>query len=247
MRSVYFIQSKFPSNPIELNALINRWEIYAEKIREKTQIRVITIVSLGSMIPLQKEFIGLRSFSKKPNFFSNLYLVVKEINSSDVKATLVAGDNQLSFIFCLIGKILSISKIRVQIQFHGDIYSYSKVGGFRGVVRVLTSRIALRFADSVRIVSQFQESEIQNITINSANTEQSITLPQGCKQYTLRVRNNSAKLQLAFNAGQSNSSFLTIPRGCNYSQNFVELTTAYSHLYIQSNKDNVTVECISWQ
>ena len=100
--------------------------------------------------------------------------------------------------------------------------------------------------DNLSIKSS-QVPEIQNITINSANTEQSITLPQGCKQYTLRVRNNSAKLQLAFNAGQSNSSFLTIPRGCNYSQNFVELTTAYSHLYIQSNKDNVTVECISWQ
>jgi hypothetical protein len=46
--------------------------------------------------------------------------------------------------------------------------------------------------------------------------------------------------------GASNSNFITIPRGCSYSENFVELTTTYNKVYVRSNKNNVTVECIAW-
>jgi glycosyltransferase involved in cell wall biosynthesis len=52
----------------------------------------------------------------------------------------------------------------VQIQFHGDIYSLRINGGFRGLFRGIASRIALKFSDSIRIVSQFQESEILSIS-----------------------------------------------------------------------------------
>jgi hypothetical protein len=100
--------------------------------------------------------------------------------------------------------------------------------------------------DNLSVGGNAQIPEIQNISLATANTEQSIILPTGCKKYTLRVRNNSAKIQLSFSSGESNSNFLTIPRGCSYSEDFVELTTAYNHLYVQSNKNNVTIECISW-
>jgi hypothetical protein len=87
---------------------------------------------------------------------------------------------------------------------------------------------------------------ILNYTIPTANTENLINLPIGCKKYNLKTRGYSANLKLAFNQNESNTNYITIPRGCSYSEDSLELTTAYNTLYVQTNKDNVVIECIIW-
>lgn len=164
MRSVYFVQSKFPINPGELNSLFGRWEDYGARVREFSGDNPITIVPLASRLNLNNQFNSLRAVSRSSNFLLNLYCTIRDIRSRGNRATLVAGDNQLSFLFCLIVRIILSSQIRVQIQFHGDIYSLRRDSGFRGLFRGMASRIALKFSDSIRIVSQFQESEIQRIS-----------------------------------------------------------------------------------
>ncbi len=164
MRSVYFIQSKFPKNSGELNSLLNRWEYYGARVRECSGDNLITIVPLASRLNFNDQFNNLRTVSRSSNFLVNLYCTIRDIRSRENRTTLVAGDNQISFLFCFIVKIILSSKIRVQIQFHGDIYSLRMNGGFKGLFRGITSRFALNFSDSIRIVSQFQESEILSIS-----------------------------------------------------------------------------------
>lgn len=164
MRTVYFVQCKFPANHGELNDLFKRWEEYGAGVRECSGQNRITIVSLASRLNLKDQFNNLGTVTKSTNFFLNLYFTIRDIQRRENNSTLVAGDNQLSLLFCLIVKTICPSKIRVQIQFHGDIYSFHKDGGYKGVFRSITSRVALKFSDSIRIVSQFQESEILSIS-----------------------------------------------------------------------------------
>jgi len=164
MRAVYFIQSKFPTNHVELNDLLKRWESYAASVKESSGKDPITIVSLSSRLNLKDQFDNLRTLSESSSFFLNLYFTIRDIQNRETSATLVAGDNQQSFLFCIIVKIICPSKIRIQIQFHGDIYSFRMHGGYKGAFRSIASRIALKLSDSVRIVSRFQKSEILSIS-----------------------------------------------------------------------------------
>ncbi len=164
MRTVYFIQSKFPTNQGEFNALYKRWEEYGARVRDSSGQNPITIISLASGYNLKDPLKNLRTVSESSNFLLNLYFAIREIQNRESSCTLVAGDNQLSFLFCFIVKIICPSKIRIQIQFHGDIYSFRANGGYKGIFRSITSRIALMLSDSIRIVSRFQESEILSIS-----------------------------------------------------------------------------------
>jgi len=64
-------------------------------------------------------------------------------------------------------KLKNSAKVRIQIQFHGDIYTFGINRGIRGFLRVCLSRIAIHFSDSIRIVSKFQAEEILSFSPNS--------------------------------------------------------------------------------
>jgi DNA-binding beta-propeller fold protein YncE len=87
---------------------------------------------------------------------------------------------------------------------------------------------------------------IQNVTILTANIENMIVLPLNTKRFQIRVRDAVAKIQLAYTMGDSSVNYITIPRGCNYSEQDLNLTTLNRVLYIQSNKNNIIIECMVW-
>lgn len=87
---------------------------------------------------------------------------------------------------------------------------------------------------------------IQTFLISSL-TEQSIILPVSTKRFLLKVRNYEASMQVAFDAGETSVDYLTVPRGCSYSEEGLNLTTLYRTIYFKTNKINVTVECVSWE
>lgn len=163
MREVYFIQSKYPNNTEDLHFLLKRWDMYGAVVRSGTGSTSIVIVSLKSCLRLNDQYSNLQTISDSSHFLINLYATIRDIQRKKYHVTLVAGDNQISFFFCSIVKMFFPSKVRIQIQFHGDIYSFHIGDGYKGILRSLTSRVALRFSDSIRIVSQFQKSEILRI------------------------------------------------------------------------------------
>lgn len=87
---------------------------------------------------------------------------------------------------------------------------------------------------------------IKNINLGNANTESIIVLPVSTKQFSIKIRDNLANLQLAYEIMESFTNYRTISRGCNYSESNLNLTTLNRTLFVQSNKNNMILECIIW-
>lgn len=85
---------------------------------------------------------------------------------------------------------------------------------------------------------------IQNISIPIAQVQTPIVLPSNTKKFLIKIKDYESGMKLAFQ--QNASDLLTISRGCSYSEDNLSLTTIYRIIYLQSTKNNVVVECISW-
>ncbi len=86
---------------------------------------------------------------------------------------------------------------------------------------------------------------IANVTITTANSEQSYALPLASKGFEMRVRGGASLLQVAYNAGDSGTLYQEIPRGTTYSQTGLNPSLSYT-LYFQSSVGGVVVEILSW-
>ena len=84
---------------------------------------------------------------------------------------------------------------------------------------------------------------ITNVTLGSAGTEQSIALPANSKRLYLKTPED-AKLQFTYSAGQSGTSYITIPMGCNYTEQNIDRPS--TTVYLQSNKTGTIVQVLSW-
>lgn len=97
---------------------------------------------------------------------------------------------------------------------------------------------------NANVAQQDQNPTIYNLGIVSANTEVTQTLSTNTKQITIRCR-GLARLQIAFNLGQSGTRFLTIPKGCTWNSGEIKFPIAAVH--VQSNKASQTVEILEWK
>jgi glycosyltransferase involved in cell wall biosynthesis len=166
MRSVYFVQCKYPGESVELNNMLDRWNLYGSKLDKSIGKNSISVISPKGMPNLDKSFEFLRIDRKSKGFLRSMIQVAREINERDVKATFVAGDNQLALLFCIFSSLLLRGKIRIQCQFHGDLYTREVNHGLRGAFRLFTSRVAIRVSSSIRIVSLFQEKQLNELFPN---------------------------------------------------------------------------------
>jgi hypothetical protein len=85
---------------------------------------------------------------------------------------------------------------------------------------------------------------VYNVSMPLAATEYTFTFPSGTKKFSLKTRVTS-NLQYTFQSGQSGTTFVTIPPGCNYSEENLSLSTSLS-IYFQSNKPSNTLELTLW-
>lgn len=85
---------------------------------------------------------------------------------------------------------------------------------------------------------------IQAVALTLASTEYSVVIPVDAKQYLLRLKSNST-LQVAYSAGQSGTTFITVPRNCFYAESDLNLTSAVT-VYFQSPDASQTVEVLYW-
>lgn len=83
---------------------------------------------------------------------------------------------------------------------------------------------------------------IYNVTCTLSNTEYSQALNANSKKVLIRVR-GLAKLQLAFQSGDSGTDYISIPMGCSYSE---EAILFNGGVYFQTNKPNQIVEILEW-
>lgn len=91
-------------------------------------------------------------------------------------------------------------------------------------------------------LSGAQNVKITNLSITLANTEFNHTLQNNLKKLEIHDRTN-AKVQFCFVASQSSSTYVTINKGCNYSQDGLDLSG--KTIYLQADKITV-VEIIEF-
>jgi glycosyltransferase involved in cell wall biosynthesis len=147
-----------------LEALLGRWEAYACKLEEIYGISSICVVAPFKKIEDSTKYPHLSFLCKSKNTLKNISSLFRLLKSTEGSVTLVCGDNQLSLFVSVISRHLFGEKVLIQCQFHGDVYTSLSNPGLRGLARVASSRFAFNQADSIRIVSEFQETEIRDIS-----------------------------------------------------------------------------------
>lgn len=86
---------------------------------------------------------------------------------------------------------------------------------------------------------------IVNSLATLANTEYSISLPDGTKKFTMKSRDYNTDIQFSYTATESGTTFITIPR-CNEYENNNLLLDGTINIYYQVTKPNVTIEVEYW-
>lgn len=170
MKKVIFVQSKLPTEERSLLPIVLRWKSYGELLRQRATPADIWVFTPKALPVEAQNLIKISSLQffplveKAESFGMRLRALHREIKGGGEKVTLVCGDMQLSLLIALILKVVCGKLLHLQIQFHGDIYTYRLFSGIKGIARATLSRLGIRLADSIRIVSKFQADEIIRIS-----------------------------------------------------------------------------------
>jgi glycosyltransferase involved in cell wall biosynthesis len=82
---------------------------------------------------------------------------------------IIAGDPWIGFLKSYILKKFFFRKSRLQIQIHGDVYSMPDIWKLKEVIKYCIVRLSLQSADSIRVVSNFQVSELEPFVRNGTS------------------------------------------------------------------------------
>jgi hypothetical protein len=85
---------------------------------------------------------------------------------------------------------------------------------------------------------------IFNISALLSGTEYSQVIPDGTRKFILKVRGGEAALKIAFSAGGTSTTFLSVSRGANFIISGVSLTSAT--VYFQVDKPGKIIEILTW-
>lgn len=90
----------------------------------------------------------------------------------------------------------------------------------------------------------YQKPTIYNLTLTSINTEYSQALPENARKVSIRERSGLVTVKLAYTAGQSGSTYVTIPAG---TQKYLDgFFLSGITLYMQSGSVAPVVEIEVW-
>lgn len=170
IRTPIFIQAGLGKNAQPLEELLMRWEMYGKTLEEVTKGEVRKILVF---LPGSNQTLDLDCFQHlEVNFFPDswpgrLGLVIqlrKRISKlTERTVTLVAGDIYISPILTRLVKFICNGSVRIQVQFHGATYA-KRGNSINSFLRHFLVRLAIFVSDSIRIVSSFQEYEIQRLS-----------------------------------------------------------------------------------
>lgn len=90
----------------------------------------------------------------------------------------------------------------------------------------------------------YQKPTMYNVTLTSANTEYSRSVPEKARKVFIRERSGLVAVKLAYASGQSGSTYLTIPAGTQKPLENCFLSGVV--LYMQSGVPGTVVEVEVW-
>ena len=199
MRKVIFLHDKFPQNKPELLSLFSRWNKYGEAVHKNSSddgIWLFTPSSQRGEIFEEKFIKFFDSVEDNKKVLGRILALTQEIRQNSSKFTLVCGDTQKSLMIGIYLRFLFRSKVRIQTQFHGDIYSFRFNQGLKGTLRAFLSRLGIITSYSIRIVSKFQMDEIGAFAPKSKN--KFVLAPIPIDNSRIAIPNKSRNTDLAF-------------------------------------------------
>lgn len=167
-----FVNFRFHKNSEVSESIFSRWNHYGQKIQLVSNgevDKIICIVTNKSNQITHANYPNLEILNTKTGFFCHirfLFITVKQARQlKNAPITWVSGDTFFSFLFCLIGKLVGNKKSRIQIQFHGKprLRGSFVLAKAKTLILYFTSRIAIFFSDSIRLVSDFQIQDLYSI------------------------------------------------------------------------------------
>lgn len=84
---------------------------------------------------------------------------------------------------------------------------------------------------------------ITNTVMPVAGNEYTMTLPTDTKKFSLNAVQSTAVITFSFTSG---GPVITIPKGCSYTVDGLLLQGANRTIYLKTNTNNTTIECLSW-
>lgn len=114
------------------------------------------------------------------------------------------------------------------------------IGGTKHAIRTLADGTVVTVAAGATASTP----QIFNVSVPLANTEVSQALPANTKRFFVKVRNSTARLQLAFTSGNSGTNYISLTRGTGYEES--DLDVAALTLYFQTNSPGQIVEILAW-
>lgn len=84
---------------------------------------------------------------------------------------------------------------------------------------------------------------VANVALPTANVEVPYALPSNTRRFEIKLRDN-APMKLAYVAGTSGTTYVSLPAGGVYSED--GLSTVTLTLYFQSTAAGSTAEIVSW-
>jgi len=162
-----FIQAGLGKNSQPIEELCARWNHYGETLNILTSGELQKIVvyfpnsdkieNLSSFKYLEVNFIQDTLFGRIWLFWK-LQQRINYLNPGRV--TLIVGDLYISPLIARSLKFIFKKRVGIQIQFHGATYN-NRVGGLRARLKFWLMKGAVSSSNSIRIVSNFQQREIQ--------------------------------------------------------------------------------------
>lgn len=169
-RTPIFVQAGINKDSQPLSQLMARWDFYG-KVADFESDKIIS--KLIIFLPFPNYSLEVNRFNHleihyfKDSLLGRFFLVFQlraRVNLLCSKhIILVAGDNYISLLISWLTKIQFKKYAKIQIQFHGTTYK-SSVKSFYSSLRLGVLKLAIKVADSIRIVSDYQIREIQSFS-----------------------------------------------------------------------------------
>lgn len=153
----------------DISILLTRLNQYSREMRKLDSRSNTRLLVIGSTDHLQAENIPLSNYESlsveiidgtfgwlKFNFYAWSFLREKKV----VPSILIAGDPWFGFLSCIFLKFSHLFSPRIQVQVHGDLYTFSKRKSFSEILKVIFFNLEILTADSIRCVSDHQKSDL---------------------------------------------------------------------------------------
>lgn len=184
---------------------------------------------------------GIESFIVSHKSFLSNSLEIEYQQFGDTEAIDVDGTG---FTVTRLQEGFSAEVGEVELEYDGNknpIYNGSTLKGLLYNPYTASFDVERDSIDVSVVLDRPKSFDVDNIAVAFANTEYQIVLPDKTRKFKIKAREADTILQIT---NVSSGDYFTIPYGCCYEED--GLSTDSVTVYIKSNKNNRTLELLTW-